>query len=1161
MIDQHGMNKNGVNKKGAGPEIGILGPLEFRRDGVPIPIGRAKQRALLALLATEAGRTVSVDRMVDELWGDEPPARATASLQAYVSNLRKLLEPDRPKGSQATVLVTEPPGYRLDLPKEAVDASRFEASASAGRAALEDGALADALDTTTHALALWRGPALEEFQNEGFAIATVARLEELRRSCEEDRLTAMVELGLLSTAVAELEAAVREEPLREARWALLMRALYATGRHAEALERYQEVRRRLAEELGLDPGPDLAELERRILAHDPELVAPTTPARSPTERATTAPAPSGVARPTRPAPATDLVERVGELAHVDSAVAATIDGHFRTLVVEGEAGLGKTALVRALSDRCAALGIEVGWGSCHDDADAPSLWPWTQALRSLGVEIAPPPGSDAFGHLESLAAGLVRRAADGPIACILEDLHWADPTTLRLLSFIAIELRDVPVLIAVTARADEARDVLDPVVAGVLRHHGATHVRLRPLSPEGTDALARAVAGERLDTTDGLYGSTGGNPLFVSELARLLAAEGPDAGIPPGVREVIARRLDRLPEDAISLLVLVAIAGDDTDLELLSRAAGIDLDRVAEVLDAAVAIGVLRISPATGRVSFGHALVRDTVLDPVTDLQRRRLHARLAHTWAETPGGECVAYERARHAVQAVPLVPPTEARRAAMDAAVAAEGSADHATAEHWWVRALEITDSSDELGADPTTRGAVLLSLATAHHRTGADDSAHEVIVEALDDAAARGDTAQAAAAATALGDTGGVWLWVRPGEDALPLIVRVERVVAALEESDLAARAQVLGTLAMGHVGTDPGRADDLSAEALELARRCGDVAVLGRALSARWRAIWRPGRCAEQLEIGRELDELAERLADADLRLSAAVCLHVASLGLADVAEATVQLDRVIALARARRLTFVEAQVLPQVATLAALRGDLPGAEAAVESVRRCWTRIEFGGTATGAPVAAMCLWLVRREQGRLAELAPTIEGALGGPPMADRRWHAVALAATDRPDEARAALVGPDIGRVGPWYAGSGYAVLDAELAADLHMEELAQLAADELTPFIDELASMGTAGCYGPLALPLGRVAVLAGRPDLAERAFRRTIELSDRGGLHTPATWARIHLAELLRSLGTAPAGAGTDEATSLMDEARATASELGLVVAEQATELDPAG
>ena len=1142
-----------VSENGTGLQIGILGPLEVRRDGVPIPIGRAKQRALLALLATETGRTVSVDRMVDELWGDEPPSKAAASLQAYVSNLRKLLEPDRPKGSQATVLVTEQPGYRLDLPEGAVDAARFEALSSAGRVALDDGAVADALDTTTLALGLWRGSALEEFRNEDFAIATVARLEERRRSCEEDRLTAMVELGLLSTAVAELEAAVREEPLREARWALLMRALYATGRHAEALERFQEVRRGLGEDLGLEPGPELVDLERRVLAHDPDLARPTTPPRRPASAASSTPARSDVAV-SWPTPTTDLVERDAELAHVDAAVAAISEGRSRILVVEGEAGMGKTTLVRALGDRCALLGIDVGWGSCHDDADAPSLWPWLQALGSLGVDVEPPAGSDVFGHLESLTTALTRRAVVGPVACIIEDLHWADPTTLRLLSFMAIELRNVPVLIAVTARADEARAVLDPMVAGLLRHPGATHVPLRPLSPEGTDALARAVAGERLDNTDGLHGSTGGNPLFVSELARLLAAEGPHAGIPPGVREVIARRLDRLPEDATSLLVLAAIAGDDTELELLARAAGMELDRVADVLDTAVAIGVLRISPASGRVSFAHALVRDTVLDPVADLQRRRLHARLAQTWAEFAGGAGVAYERARHAVQAIPLVPSAEARLAAMEAAAAAEVSADHATAEHWWARALEITDASDELGTDSTTRGAVLLSLAAAHHRAGADDSAQDVIIEALDDAADRGDTAQAAAAAAALGDTGGVWLWVRPGMDPLPLIERVERVAAALDEADLTARAQVLGTLAIGHVGTDPDRADDLSAEALDLARRSGDLAVLGRALSARWGAIWRPGRYAEQREVGRELDELAGRLADADLRLSAAVCMHIAALGLADVAEATVQLDRVLEMARARHLRFVEAQVLPQVATLAALRGDLAEAETAVEAVRRCWTRMEFGGTDTGDAVGAMCLWLVRREQGRLAELAPSIEAVLGAPPVPDRRWHAVALAATDRPEEARAALVGPDIGRVGPWYAGSGYAVLDAELAADLDMEELAALIAEELTPLIDELAMMGTAGCYGPIALSLGRVAVVAGRVELADRAFRRAIELCDRGGLRAPATWARIHLAELLRTAGIGPEGTDSDEATSLLAQARATATELGLVVAAEA-------
>src|SRR3954471_12992670 len=231
-----------MDVSGTSPQIGLLGPLELRVGGEPIVIARAKQRALLALLATVAGRTVSVDRMVDELWGDEPPARAGASLQAYVSNLRKLLEPDRAPGAPATVLVTEPPGYRLILAPGNLDVSRFETLAAKGQAALSDGSAAEALDTTTQALALWRGAALEEFREERFAVATVARLEELRCACEDDRLTAMVELGLLTTAVAELEAAVLAEPLRETRWALLMRTLYATGRHADALDRFQQVR-------------------------------------------------------------------------------------------------------------------------------------------------------------------------------------------------------------------------------------------------------------------------------------------------------------------------------------------------------------------------------------------------------------------------------------------------------------------------------------------------------------------------------------------------------------------------------------------------------------------------------------------------------------------------------------------------------------------------------------------------------------------------------------------------------------------------------------------------------------------------------------------------------------------------------------------------------
>jgi DNA-binding SARP family transcriptional activator len=1153
-----------MDLSGTSPQIGLLGPLELRVGGESVVIARAKQRALLALLATAAGRTVSVDRMVDELWGDEPPAKAGASLQAYVSNLRKLLEPDRAPGAPATVLVTEPPGYRLVVEPGNLDVSRFETLADKGRTALSDGSAAEALDATTEALALWRGAALEEFRDERFAVATVARLEDLRCACEDDRLTAMVELGLLTTAAAELEAAVRAEPLREARWALLMRTLYATGRHADALDRFQQLRRLLGEELGLEPSPSLVDLERRILGHDPGLAVPPPgafPSRAHTSTADLEPAdpvPAGVSAPT-PVPAAaptgpkaagglPLVERDRELVLLAQALADVRSGHPRFVVVEGEAGMGKSALLRELARRCAVDGVVVGLGTCHDNDGAPNLWPWKQALSALDVDVTAPTDTDAFGRLAALAAGLATRSGSGPVACIIEDLHWADPETLRMLSFLAVELRDAAVLVVVSVRSDEARAELDPVVGGVLRHPGAERLALRPLSKEGTESLARAAGDDRLASTEGLHDRTGGNPLFVTELARLLAAEGQTAGLPPGIREVIARRLDRLPEDARALLVLAAVAGDEHDLRFLSQAAGLDIDRVADVLDAAVAAGVLSVAPTSARVSFSHALVRDTVLEPVGDLQRRRLHARLALMWAGVTDDRRAPLERARHSFHAVPLVLPADAVRAAIDAASAAERSADHGTAAYWWERALELLDASDGEAETHPTRGDVLLGLAAAHHRNGADDSAQEAITEALDHAADRGDQALATAAATALGDTGGVWMWTRPDMDPGPLLARVERVAAALDPSDRFGRSLVLGTLALGYTGADPARVESMSTESLELARATSDPRLVARALSVRWRALWRPGGSREQLAVGRELDELARELDDDDLRLSAAVCLHVASLDLGDVAVATAQLDRVLDMARARHRPFVEAQLLPQVATLAALRGDLAGAEAVIETLHRQWARIEFSGSA-GDHLRAICLWPVRREQGRLEELAPDLEAQLGAPPISDRRWLAIALAATGRLDEARAALVGDDLGRVDPWYAGGAYAFLDAELAADLGMEALAEVAVAELVPHQDEVVSMGTAGCFGPLALPLGRVAELSGEDDLAERAYRRALALAGAGGLHLPATWARIRLARLLERTG-----GDASEAAALLAEAFDTADRLNLPSARAA-------
>ncbi|MGH9180627.1 MAG: AfsR/SARP family transcriptional regulator, partial [Acidimicrobiales bacterium] len=204
----------------------ILGPMEVEAGSRPVDTGSPKQRAVLAMLVIEANRVVSLDRLIDQLWGHEPPARATGSLQVYVANLRRALEPDRPARAPATVLVTRPPGYLVRADPADVDSTCFEHLAGEGRRLLSAGHAGPAHDALTAALALWRGPALAEFSFESFAQAEIARLEELHWLAREQLLEADLALGRHAESVAELEHLVATHPLRERLHALLMLALY-----------------------------------------------------------------------------------------------------------------------------------------------------------------------------------------------------------------------------------------------------------------------------------------------------------------------------------------------------------------------------------------------------------------------------------------------------------------------------------------------------------------------------------------------------------------------------------------------------------------------------------------------------------------------------------------------------------------------------------------------------------------------------------------------------------------------------------------------------------------------------------------------------------------------------------------------------------------------
>ena len=252
-----------ISGEGGNTEVRVLGVLEVLVEGVPVDLRATKVRAVLAMLALHPGQVVSAERLCQGLWGEAPPPSAANTLQGYISQLRRTV------GRQA--IVTRAPGYVLDLPTEAVDSQRFERLVVDAREALNADRAVDAAALLERALALWRGSALEEFAYEPFAPAEATRLEELRLVATEELAEAGLALGRHREVVGELRSLVEEHPLRERLWGLLMRSLYRSGRQAEALRAFSDLRRRLGEELGIDPSPALQRLEEAMLVQRPEL--------------------------------------------------------------------------------------------------------------------------------------------------------------------------------------------------------------------------------------------------------------------------------------------------------------------------------------------------------------------------------------------------------------------------------------------------------------------------------------------------------------------------------------------------------------------------------------------------------------------------------------------------------------------------------------------------------------------------------------------------------------------------------------------------------------------------------------------------------------------------------------------------------------------------
>jgi DNA-binding SARP family transcriptional activator len=660
-------------------DLRLLGPFEVSRDGQTLTLGAHRQSGVLAILALAANRPVSRDALAEQLWAGDPPARAIGTLQAYISNLRRVLEPDRAPRAAATVLRSTATGYQLVVPDGARDIDRFNDAATRARDALTTGDAATAAQLARAALTEWRGPALADFAHEPFAAGDIFRLEEALLQAVELRIEADLALGRHAELVAELRTLVEDHPLRERLRGQLMLSLYRNGRQAEALEVARVGRDRLADELGIDPDPALQRLESAILRQDPQLDAPSAATSS-----ATGPSRPAVVSPVRTVGSTadtaGLVGRSQERDVLGRALEAAADGRGRVVLIGGEPGIGKTRLAESFA--ASVADAQVVWGRCHETAGAPPFWPWRQILRELIIDLDPSLaraslGADAavvievapelasvigevapvrlpdvetarFHFFDAVVRLLSVAASQRPIVLVIEDLHWADEPSLALLRHVAGSTRSTGVLMMITYRhvAVDNPKLLATTLGALAREPVVERLLLPGLTADEATTLVTDLLGQPADDTlvATVLDRTGGNPLFIIHLAAVLRA-AVDAGdesdrqallaaVPPAIIDLIGMRVAAQPETTRRLLEVAAVVGRDFDLSLLAQVSDVEVAAIVHAIEPAIAAGLVAEGDAAGTLRFTHALMREALVAGLGRNRTGQLHGHIGDALA-----------------------------------------------------------------------------------------------------------------------------------------------------------------------------------------------------------------------------------------------------------------------------------------------------------------------------------------------------------------------------------------------------------------------------------------------------------------------------------------------------------------------------------------------
>lgn len=1124
----------------------------MRRDTSVLDLGAPKQRALVATLVLARGRPVSVDGIIDHLWGDEAPPGVTGTLQAYVSQLRRVVEPDRAPRTPATVLVTAAPGYALKVGDDQVDAHRFERAVGRAHKVLQalpvwgpHGVAADELEAQRAALdaALdgWRGAPYADLGDVDAAANERTRLEGLRLVALEDRAAAGLALGDHATVAADLEALTTAHPLRERLWALRAVALARGGRQADALDVLGQVRRVLDEELGIDPSAELRDLQTALLRQDEALewVAPSGPVRTATPAPAAEPEPSpdaperrtaaGSAGAAEPGEGGDgavapwpMIGRDAELAALTNALDDAAAGRTSFAALTGEPGIGKSRLAAELLVQARLRGFRALVGRCSQDEGAPPLWPWQAVLAGLGADLMSlvdeAGGSDEDGRFrvwEAITTAVREAARGGPTVLLLEDLHWADQASLRVLRLL-VESAAEPLVVVGTWRVHPAPAGLLADVAEAFARRHAVRADLRGLAERDVRTVFAAVSGREPEgDTSALVHRTDGNLFFVVELARLSAERGGGVDLahgvlPAAVGDVLDRRIGRLPEPTVAALRTAAVIGRRFDLGTLARAARLDEDDALDVIDPAVAAGLVREN-GVDHYLFTHALVRDRLRESVGASRVARVHARVAD--ALTAAGR--ETEAAHHWLEAGPAHAAL-AWRAAVDAAAVAGRLYDHGQAADLLSGALASMDHDPE--ATLEDRYAVLMELAEADKWAVRIQHLVSVVEEAIRIGKELRDPERVARAALAP-STGVLWRTAPAFEENGTVIAAMRGSLERLPPGDGELRCRTLLGLALELSGdgdipdADAPPATDLahSADAVALAEegramalRIGDPALVITANQLSFISMWSPTSAPDRLSWSSYALDLAEATGDERSAVVSGVLRAMVLGELGRVEEMTEQVGRTRTLVERLRIAYGDLMLTGLEAVWAAAAGRFDDLDRALERIADLGLRLDHESTdeTFAATQIVSSYW-----RDRPADALPVIAQLL------KHEWPFQTTDAVHRwrsGDEDGARQVLEDLGW--PPEEENQLSLLAwshaAEAALYLDDPALAARAADYLAGFAGRPCTVGGAIVMAPVDAYLALAAKACGRDEEAARHADAAAEQAAAWGLGAVSRW-----------------------------------------------------